>query len=240
MATLDVTERVIVPFGSGYEQEPLTVDISERSVVFLGSGVVRRAEPDGIGTAAAFGVAKTVAYVLPTGVVLSATVGTASTSAYMTILPIDGVTTAGTPQVNMQVGATGIASPVTAGEPRVAEAMNPDGIAGAEDVAAPATVAYMQPDSAVSQPSVGTVSVTRKGWMFRTPRTTYQWRMFKEYEGVSLLREGGVWSEVQHPDLERTRSAQIYLGGGRDHFVDTTTKTELVGLGYTVTEEIIP
>jgi len=53
------------------------------------------------------------------------------------------------------------------------------------------------------------------------------------------LKEDGVWSEVAHPDLERTRSAQIYLGGGRDHFLDDATKTELVALGYTVTEEII-
>jgi hypothetical protein len=29
------------------------------------------------------------------------------------------------------------------------------------------------------------------------------------------------------------------LGGGRDHVVSTSLKTELEGLGYTVTEEIV-
>jgi len=85
----------------------------------------------------------------------------------------------------------------------------------------------------------GNAVATKKGWIFRPPVNTYQWRLFKEYEGISLLKENGTWSEVAHPDLERTRNATRYLGGGRDHVVSTSLKAELEGLGYTVTEEIV-
>jgi hypothetical protein len=122
--------------------------------------------------------------------------------------------------------------------------MSPAGIASGEafgDADTLATV-FIIPGPYDPTNEFGVVNVVRKGWLFRTPRTTYQWRIppFKEYEGISLLRESGVWSEVQHPDLERTLAADVYLGGGRDHFVDDTVKAELVALGYTVTEEIIP
>ena len=85
----------------------------------------------------------------------------------------------------------------------------------------------------------GTAVATKRGFIFRTPVNTYTWRLFKEYEGISLLKENGVWSEVAHPDLERTRTDERYLAGGRDHVVSTTLKAELEGLGYTVTDEVV-
>ena len=68
---------------------------------------------------------------------------------------------------------------------------------------------------------------------------TYKWRLFKEYEGISLLKENGTWSEVAHPDLPRTKAAEKYLAGGRDHVVGDALKAELVALGYTVTQEVV-
>jgi len=87
----------------------------------------------------------------------------------------------------------------------------------------------------------GNPVATKYGWIFRTPRNTYQWRVppYKEYEGISLLKESGAWVEVAHPDLERTLTATKYLAGGRDHVVSDTLKADLVCAGYSVTTEIV-
>ena len=119
--------------------------------------------------------------------------------------------------------------------------MAPTGIASAEafgDADTLATV-FIIPGPYDPTNDFGNATATKKGWIFRPPVNTYQWRLFKEYEGISLLKENGVWSEVAHPDLERTRSAQKYLAGGRDHVVGDALKAELVALGYTVTEEFV-
>lgn len=86
----------------------------------------------------------------------------------------------------------------------------------------------------------GTTQVINRRLIFRTPRNTYQWRLFKEYEGISLLKENGVWVEVPHPDLERTKTAEVYLGGGRDHVLSNALLAELQAAGYPYIEEIVP
>lgn len=198
---------------------------------------------DGInaGTGAA-GDPATVAYLAPSGISSAAALGTAQ---FDTTAPVAGIGSSaalGTTTAFTSMNITGFASTGAVGEPSLNLVMSPDGIAGSEAFGDADTIAtvFIIPGPVDPSNDFGTVTVTRKGWLFRPPTTTYQWRMFKEYEGVSLLKEDGVWSEVQHPDLERSRAAQVYLGGGRDHFLDDATKTELVALGYTVTEEIIP
>lgn len=181
------------------------------------------------------------AAVAPSGVDAAAAVGTAQAN---TTAPVSGVgssTAFGTTTAFISMNVAGFASTGAVGEPSLNLVMSPDGIAGSEQFGDADTIAtvFIIPGPVDPSNDFGTVNVIRKGWLFRTPRSTYQWRMFKEYEGISLLKEDGVWSEVAHPDLERTRAAQVYLGGGRDHFLDDATKDELVALGYTVTEEII-
>ncbi len=200
------------------------------------------ASVDGInaGTGAA-GDPATVAYLAPSGISSAAALGTAQLNTTAPVAGIGSSAALGTTTAFTSMNITGFASTGAVGNPSMNLVMSPDGIAGTElfgDADTIATV-FIIPGPVDPSNDFGTVTVTRKGWLFRTPRNTYQWRMFKEYEGISLLREDGVWSEVQHPDLERTLAAQIYLGGGRDHFLDDATKDELVALGYTVTEEFI-
>ena len=217
----------------------------------------------GVASSAVVGTAQLNASVQATGI--NAGTGAAGTPALAMSMHPTGIATSeayGSPQADASIALVGLPSTVAFGVTEAFTSMNPSGFASTGAVGTPSTTAAMQPTGVASgvqfgdadtvatvfiipgpvDPSndFGTVTVTRNGWVFRTPRTTYQWRLFKEYEGVSLLREDGVWSEVQHPDLERTLAAQLYLAGGRDHFVDDTTRAELIALGYTVTEELIP
>jgi hypothetical protein len=119
--------------------------------------------------------------------------------------------------------------------------MGPTGIASAVAFgdADTLTTVFIIPGPFDPSNDFGNATATKKGWVFRPPVNTYQWRLFKEYEGISLLKESGVWSEVAHPDLERTLNAEKYLAGGRDHVVGDSLKAELVAEGYTVTEEFV-
>jgi hypothetical protein len=209
------------------------------------------------------GAAQLDASVEATGI--NAGTGAVGTPALTVSMHPTGIATSeayGSPQADASIALVGLPSTVAFGVTEAFTSMNPTGFASTGAVGTPSTTAAMQPAGLASgvqfgdadtlatvfiipgpvDPSndFGTVNVIRKGWLFRPPVNTYQWRLFKEYEGISLLKEDGVWSEVAHPDLERTRTAQIYLGGGRDHFVDDATKAELISEGYTVTEEIIP
>jgi hypothetical protein len=240
------------------------IDVTERPVLLLGwPDPDRVLEPTGIASGSAVGSPSVSLVMSPAGIAGGVTLGAAAVA--VSVHP-DGVPASdavGDPQVDVTVTLTGIPSALTFGDPEAFTSMNPSGFdAAGAGTGTPKTTAVMAPDGIGStagfgdvetlatvfiipgpvDPSndFGTVNVIRKGWLFRPPVNTYQWRLFKEYEGISLLKENGVWSEVAHPDLERTRSAQVYLAGGRDHFVDDATKAELIAEGYTVTEEIIP
>jgi len=152
---------------------------------------------------------------------------------------IGSTATVGTPKTVATVTVDGIAAGGGVGQPSAVMLMRPNGIASTAAVGDPSTVATVLAVSIAPFNLFGDARATKKGFIFRPPANTYQWRLFKEYEGISLLKENGTWSEVAHPDLERTLAAQKYLGGGRDHVVSTSLKTELEGLGYTVTEEVV-
>jgi len=197
-------------------------DITEGPVYLLGWDANRTVYPTGIASGEAVGTAQADASVAASGVAPSGVVGTATTVASAAVTGIDAGTGAvGTPSTTAAMQPTGLASGVQFG-----------------DADTLATV-FIIPGPVDPSNDFGDAVVTKKGWVFRTPVNTYQWRLFKEYEGISLLKESGTWSEVAHPDLERTRAADLYLAGGRDHVVSTSLKTELEGLGYTVTEEIV-
>ena len=186
-------------------------------------GVTYLLAPEGIAGSSALGTGKTVVKAQPTQ-------GLPSAAAF-------GTTTAFTSMNPSGFSATGGGL----GTPSLTMVMSPDGIAPTEafgDADTLATV-FIIPGPVDPSNDFGIPVATKKGWIFRTPKNTYQWRLFKEYEGISLLKESGVWSEVAHPDLERTRAAQKYLAGGRDHVVSTSLKSELEALGYSVTEEFV-
>jgi hypothetical protein len=198
------------------------VDITEGTVFGLGIAQTIVLDSYGIPSGVTFGTAETVATVYPSSALSVSAVGTAKTNAAVGPVGIDAdATVVGSPQLNASVTFSGLSSGVQFG-----------------DVETLATV-FIIPGPVDPSNDFGDAVVTKKGWIFRPPVNTYQWRLFKEYEGISLLEENGTWSEVAHPDLERTRNATRYLGGGRDHVVSTSLKTELEGLGYTVTEEIV-
>ena len=143
-----------------------------------------------------------------------------------------------------------------------AGSMSPDGVPGALTVGAPVFIQVIQPASFASTGVVsdvfvwmstntvfvapesidpsnnfGDTTILMKRLIFRPPTQTLGWGWYKRYEGVSLLKKDGVWSEVPWPTNEETQEADVYLGGGRDHVVSTELAAELIGEGYTVTEE---
>ena len=261
---LDITDRPV--FLLGYSLDRIIYPDGVASPGAVGTVQVNATVvASGVASSVAVGSAATATQMLPVGVAGSGGVGTpALTLAGSDMFPTGIASTAavGSTQVDATVAVSGVASSAAVGVPSAAKVMSPTGIASSSAVGSPSAVLVMSPvgvasglqlgatsiDTTVlvypqpvtSQESFGPVTVTRKGWLFRPPVNTYQWRLFKEYEGISLLKENGVWSEVAHPDLERTRTAEVYLGGGRDHFVDDVIRAELIAEGYTVTEEIIP
>lgn len=201
---------------------PTVLDVTERSIVPLGRGSIdRTVVATGVAAAGAFGTAKLNATVKPQG---EQTVGAV-----------------GVPATVAQLAPSGFADAGAAGTPSLVKVMGPPGVGSGEafgTVIANAT-AFIIPGPVDPSNDFGNATATKKGWVFRPPVNTYKWRLFKEYEGISLLKENGVWSEVAHPDLPRTKSAEKYLAGGRDHVVGDALKAELVALGYTVTEEFV-
>ena len=257
----DITERPVLLLGWVVDQ---TIDPTGIS----SSGAVGTAQADatvsvsGVAPSGVVGTATTVASATATGIDAgTGAVGTAAITVSVNPTGVASVEAYGSPQVDASIALTGLSSTVAFGVTEAFTSMNPSGFASTGAVGTPSTTAAMQPTGLASgvqfgdadtlatvfiipgpvDPSndFGDAVVTKKGWVFRTPVNTYQWRLFKEYEGISLLKESGTWSEVAHPDLERTRAADLYLAGGRDHVVSTSLKTELEGLGYTVTEEIV-
>lgn len=261
-AVIDVTERPVFKLGPDYARTAYPNGVAsgeafgtaKANAVVVATGVASTATVGAVSTAASAAVTGIsgatavgtpgVTYLLaPTGIAGASALGTGKTVAK--VQPIEGLpstaafgtTTAFTSMNPSGISATGGGL----GTPSVAMVMAPDGIANTNQFGDADTLAtvFIIPGPYDPTNEFGNATATKKGWVFRPPVNTYQWRLFKEYEGISLLKESGVWSEVAHPDLERTRSAEKYLAGGRDHVVGDALKAELVALGYTVTEEFV-
>lgn len=258
----DITERPVLLLGWVVDQtiEPSGIASAELVGTARANATVVAGS---VAPAGAVGTASTTASIAVTGI--NAATGAAGTpSAVLSVNPtgISGAGGTGQPHLVTQVRVTGLPSAEALGAPTAFTSMNPSGFsATGGGLGTPSVSMVMAPTGIASTEAFGdadtlaTVFIipgpfdptndfgdavaTKKGWVFRTPKNTYQWRLFKEYEGISLLKEDGVWSEVAHPDLERTRAAQVYLAGGRDHVVSTSLKSELEALGYTVTEEFV-
>ena len=259
---IDVTERPVLKLGPDLFRfaYPNGVASGEAFGTAQANATVVAA---GVASAAVVGTASTTASIAVTGI--DAATGAVGTPSITVSIHPDGVAAPGdlgAPQANATIALTGLALTGATGTPRAFISMNPSGFSAAGGgpgdpslvpIMAPAGIAsavafgdadtlatvFIIPGPVDPSNDFGNATATKKGWIFRPPVNTYQWRLFKEYEGISLLKENGTWSEVAHPDLERTLNADKYLAGGRDHVVGDSLKAELVALGYTVTEEVV-
>lgn len=261
-AVIDVTERPVFKLGPDYARTAYPNGVAsgeafgtaKANAVVVATGVASTATVGAVSTAASATVTGIsgataagtpgVTYLLaPTGIAGASALGTGKTVAK--VQPIEGLpstaafgtTTAFTSMNPSGISATGGGL----GTPSVAMVMAPDGIANTNQFGDADTLAtvFIIPGPFDPTNDFGNATATKQGWIFRPPVNTYKWRLFKEYEGISLIRENGVWSEVAHPDLPRTKSAEKYLAGGRDHVVGDALKAELEGLGYTVVSEVV-
>jgi len=263
-AVIDVTDRPVLSLGPSTSRTLYPSGVASGEAFGTASSVAA-VLPAGVASTAVMGDAVTVAVVAPAGVdAASGAAGSPSTTASVSVSGVASVTAFGLPQLNAAAPVYGVGSGADAGSPvaftsmniagfsaagggpgspSLAMVMNPDGVASGAvfgDADTLVTV-FIVPGPVDPSNDFGDAVVTKYGWVFRGPRNVYQWRMppLKEYEGISLVKESGVWTEVAHPDLERTLSAQKYLPGGHDHVVSTSLKDELIGAGYTVTSEVV-
>lgn len=262
MTVIDVTERPVFKLGPELFRIVYPTGVSSGEA-FGTAQVNATVTADGVAPSGAAGTASTTASIAVTGID-AATGATGTPSITMSVHPT-GVAAPGdlgAPQADASIEPDGLLVTGGAGSPTAFTSMGPSGFsATGGGLGTPSVVMVMAPDGITSAEAFGdadtlaTVFIipgpfdptndfgdavaTKKGWIFRPPVNTYKWRLFKEYEGISLLKENGVWSEVAHPDLVRTRAAERYLAGGRDHVVGDALKAELEGLGYSVTEEFV-
>ena len=156
----------------------------------------------------------------PDGVAGTLVVGSPSPVSTITLAGVDAEGGgAGSPSTVATLAVTGLPSGVTFGDP---------------GIVAPV---FVFPGPIDPSNDFGDTTILMKRLIFRPPTQTLGWGWYKRYEGVSLLKKDGVWSEVPWPTNEETKEADIYLGGGRDHAVSTELAAELIGEGYAVTEE---
>lgn len=259
---VDITESPVYALGYPDPDRQMDPDGIASGGAFGTAQLNAEVVASGVASAVAFGTAATATPISPTGFVDAGALGQPQLDATVVASGVASAVDFGTTQLDATVVAAGFASPGTVGAAYAFHVLSPAGFdASGGGSGTPATTASMHAAGIAStaafgdhetlatvfiipgpvDPSndFGDAVVTKKGWVFRPPVNTYQWRLFKEYEGISLLKENGTWSEVAHPDLERTRAAQKYLAGGRDHVVGDSLKAELIAEGYTVTEEIV-
>jgi hypothetical protein len=217
------------------------LDITEFPVFSLGQGEHVTGEPDGIPSGATIGTPALNAVVNPDGVASSATVGTVQVNVGVSVDSVESATVVGWATV-----ASGailypdtVTGAVTVGEPRIAFPLRPTGIDAGSSIGTPQVNATINPDGKASTVTFGVPFVRGKALIFRGPTNLYKYRLWGEYEGISLLKKDGAWLEVSHPSDIQIDAADTYLGGGRDHRVSTSLAAELVGEGYTIVEEYV-
>jgi hypothetical protein len=226
------------------------------------AATVATVEPVGVAPAGAVGTPQLNASVSLTGISSGVAFGTLVLAGEINALP-DGFAdtgAVGTPSTTVDIELTGIPGAATVGTATAFNSIFPQGIdAGTGAVGTPSTTASMQPTGVASgvqfgdtdiiatvfvipgpvDPSndFGNPIVLQKRLIFRPPTQTLGWGWYKRFEGISVIKKDGVWEEIPWPTVQETLEADIYLAGGRDHAVSTTLAAELIGEGYTISEE---
>ena len=225
-ATVAVVEPDGVP-SSSVTGSPVSVATIAVTGISAGTGavgtpsVVASMHPDGIAGTETFGTAQADTNMNPTGIGSGVQFGT--TEAFTSMNPFGFDASGGgtgTPSTNATIGLTGIASGETFGDTDIL-----------------ATV-FVIPGPVDPSNDFGNPTVIQKRLIFRPPTQTLGWGWYKRFEGISLIKKNGVWSEVPWPTIQETLDADVYLAGGRDHAVSTTLAAELINEGYTISEEV--
>lgn len=257
---LDVTERPVVLLGwdANRTGEP---DGIPSGLTVGTAATVAVVAPDGVGSAATFGTASSVAFISATGIDASGGgVGAPSVVASMHPDGVASTEATGSPQLDAAIDLVGIPTDVQFGVPEAFTSMNPAGIdatgGGAGTPATDAAIAVTGLSSGVQfgDPGIlatvfvipgpvdpsndfGDTRVIQRRLIFRPPTQTLGWGWYKRFEGISLIKKDGVWSEVPWPTVQDTTEADVYLAGGRDHAVSTSLAAELISEGYSISEE---
>jgi len=238
---VDVTERSI--YLLGWPDPDRTM---EPSSAVSGGGVgspttVASVALSGLPGASQTGSVQVDATVSPDGVASSAALGTAQLN--IRVAPTQGIPSTlqfGTTTAFISMNPTGIdAEGGGLGTPSAQQVMSPTGVSSGEtfgDTDILATV-FVIPGPVDPSNDFGNPIVTQKRLIFRPPTQTLGWGWYKRFEGISLIKKDGAWSEVPWPTNQDTLEADIYLAGGRDHAVSTTLAAELISEGYTISEE---
>lgn len=238
------------------------LDVTESPVYLLGwSDPDRVMEPDGVAGTTVTGSPSVVAVMAPAGI--DAEGGGAGSPALAASTHPDGVAggvTFGTAQVNTVIDLTGVAGDIQFGAVEAFTSMNPTGIdatgggPGSPGTVAEIAVTGLSSGEQFGDPSIlatvfvipgpvdpsndfGDTRVIQRRLIFRPPTQTLGWGWYKRFEGISLIKKDGVWSEVPWPTVQETLEADVYLAGGRDHAVSTSLAAELISEGYSISEE---
>ena len=257
---LDVTERPVYLLGwdANRTGEP---DGIASGLTFGTAATVAVVAPDGVASAVTFGTTSTVAFISATGIdAAGGGVGTPAVSASMHPDGVASTETAGSPQLDAAIDLDGIPTAVQFGVTEAFTSMNPTGIdatgggPGSPGTDAAIAVTGLSSGEQFGDPSIlatvfvipgpvdpsndfGDTRVIQRRLIFRPPTQTLGWGWYKRFEGISLIKKDGVWSEIPWPTVQETTEADVYLAGGRDHAVSTSLAAELISEGYSISEE---
>lgn len=257
---VDVTERPVLLLGWDPNRIGYPTGVAS-GVAFGTAATVAVVEPDGVGSVSTVGTVSTTAFTPVDGVsAVGGGAGTPSVTVSMHPTGVSGSETFGSPQTNSTIVLTGVASGLQFGATTAFTSMNPSGFSatgggpGSPVSVAAIAVTGMSSGTVVGTPDIiatvfvvpgpidpsndfGDTQVLMRRLIFRPPTQTLGWGWYKRFEGISLIKKNGVWSEVPWPTVQETLEADVYLPGGRDHAVSTALAAELISEGYSISEE---
>lgn len=218
--------------------------------------------PSGVAGSSTVGTVSTTAVSVPDGISAGPGVIT-QPSITVSVNPagVAGTATVGDPQADAVAELSGIPTGIVFGVTEAFTSMNPTGFSAAGGGSGtPGTNATVNPAGIASGLQLGDVDtiatvfiipgpidpsndfgdtrIIMRRLIFRPPTQTLGWGWYKRFEGISVLKVNGSWTEVPWPTIDETKDAEVYLPGGRDHAVSTTLAAELIAEGYTISEEL--
>lgn len=202
--------------------------------------------PSGIATAEAFGTAVVTRVISPSGIASGEAFGTPALSLSIALTGIPSAEAFGSTNVFSLVSPTGIPSGEAVGTPSLIynQTVSPSGITSAETFGSISLqLGYPQ-----SMTMIGIVSSETFG--FATVRNRSVWVLSPNHiqetpagrdiltirygidRGISLVKSGGVWSEVRYPAQTDLEAAQKYYLGGYRYLLTPEEASDLTSQGF--------
>lgn len=205
--------------------------------------------PSGIGSAESFGTATITpgtATISPSGIASAQAFGTASISFLVTASGIGSGEAFGTAVVGVVMHPSGIGSGESFGIPFMifSQTVSPSGIATSETFGSPSLqLGYPQ-----SLAMVGILSAETFG--YPTVQNLSVWVLSPNHiqetpagrdilllrygidRGISLVKAGGIWSEVRYPAQTELEEAQKYYLGGYKYLLTPEEASDLISQGF--------